>query len=133
MTTILLIIGLFWITVAAYGLTRQRPAEFWRTLMGDEVITRELWGRWTIPVRAMRLTFAPTVFVCAVVLVWAWVFLQAMFGALGELKEDNSLGMQDDSESRTGPFYNYAKARCDNGLDPGGIYDWDIWPEDFWP
>jgi hypothetical protein len=133
MKTILLAITLFWTTVAAYGMTRQRPAEFWRTLTGDVVIAREFWGRWTFPVRVMRYTFGPTVFVCAVVLVWAWIFLQAIFGAVGEIKEDNSFDIQDDHEGRSGPFYNYAKARCDNGLDPGGVYDWDIYPELFSP
>lgn len=125
MNTILLAISLFWATVAAYGLTRQRPAEFWRTLTGDAVITPEFWGRWTLPVRVMRYTFGPTVFVCAVVLACAWMLLQLIIGSLDDAEDD--VEFDDTSESKSeGTIFNYATGRCDDGLDPGGIYDWHL-------
>jgi hypothetical protein len=126
MNTILLTIGLFWITVAAYGLTRQRPAEFWRTLTGDAAITRELWGRWTIPVRAMRLTFAPTVFVCAVTVACGWMLLQLVFGSLDDTEENGDFDMRNEPERSMGGIYNYATGEFDDGCQPGGIYDWNL-------
>lgn len=126
MHTILVIIGLFWITVAAYGLTRQRSAEFWRTLTGDAAVTPEQWGRWTIPVRAMRLTFAPTLFFCTLALAWGWMLLQLVFGLFDDAEEDVEFDERNEPEYSMGGIYNYATGEFDDGCQPGGIYDWSL-------
>lgn len=127
MNAILVTIGIFWITVAAYGLTRQRPAEFWRTLTGDAAITRELWALWTIPVRAMRLTFAPTVFICTLALACGWMLLQLIIGFSEDAEfHEKASDEKPSDEYDLGKLYNYRTAKWDNGQQQAGLYWWDV-------